>query len=145
MEDIFHSGEREVQRKTGEDIIASANSRGINNAIVPGAINFIEKQSMAIVSSVNTEGKVWVSVFVGDFGFTKVIDPYTLVFDKNMISSFKNDIFYQNIKENPEVGSLFIELSSRRRFRINGISTINKEYLAMAARVKKNQKLRQAR
>lgn len=127
MEDIFHSGELEVQKITGEDIIANSNGRIINNSIVAGAINFIEKQPMVIVSSIDSLGNVWTSLLIGDFGFSKVPNPSTLVFEKKLISSSKDDLFYQNIKENPEIGSLFIELSTRRRFRINGISSINAE------------------
>jgi uncharacterized protein len=129
MEEIFHSGEREVQRRTGEIIIANSNGRIINNVIVAGAINFIEKQPMVIVSSIDSSGNAWASLLIGDFGFAKVNNPKMMVFDKSMLSSAKEDIFYQNIEENHEIGSLFVELSSRRRFRINGTTSINKNHI----------------
>lgn len=125
MNEIFHNGEKEVQKMVGEEMIGISNGRIINDTIVPGAINFIEKQPLAIVSSTNNLGQVWASVLIGDFGFVKVPNPNTLVLDKNMINSSKSDVFYQNIQDNPEIGSLFIELASRRRFRINGISSKN--------------------
>ena len=118
MNDIFHSGEIEIQERVGEKMIATSNGRIVSDRIIAGAINFIEKQPMAIVSSTDATGQVWTSLLIGDFGFAKVPDPTVLVFDENMIRSTKNDIFYQNIKEHPEIGTLFIELESRRRFRI---------------------------
>lgn len=131
MKDIFHSGEREVQRMTGEVIMANSNGRAINNVIVAGAINFIEKQPMAVVSSIDSLGNVWASLLVGDFGFVKVEKSRTLIFHRDLISSDQNDIFYNNIIQNHKIGSLFIELSTRRRFRINGITSIDGENIEM--------------
>lgn len=125
MEDIFHSGERQVQRMTGEAIIANSVGRIVNDVIAGGAINFIEKQPLVVVSSIDSIGHVWASLLIGDFGFAKVSTPKILVFDNDIINSNKEDVFYKNIAENPEVGSLFIELSSRKRFRINGNTSIN--------------------
>lgn len=125
MESLFHSGERQVQRMTGETIIAHSVGRIVNDVIVGGAINFIEKQPLIVVSSIDSFGQVWASLLIGDFGLAKVTNPKTLVLDKNLINSSKEDVFYKNIEENHEVGSLFIELSSRRRFRINGNASIN--------------------
>lgn len=120
MQEIYHSGEREVQRLTGEELIANSTGRVITDTIINGAINFIEKQPMAVVSSSSATGQVWTSLLVGDFGFTKVPDPNTLLLDSQKIHSDHSDIFFQNIQENPEIGALFIELATRRRFRING-------------------------
>lgn len=127
MEDIYHSGEREVQKITGEAIIANANGRIIANTVIAGAINFIEKQPLSIVSSMDSLGQVWASALIGDPGFSRVPAPSTLSFDKNLIRSTKNDVFYKNIEEGSQLGSLFIELATRRRFRINGTSEVNKD------------------
>ncbi len=120
METTYHSGEIEVQKMAGETQMAQRNEKIIGDAIIRGAINFIEKQPTAILTSVDAQGGIWVSLLVGDFGFVKVADEQTLTFDKSKIHSTSADIFYQNIQNNPEVGSLFIELDSRRRYRVNG-------------------------
>jgi len=129
MSDIFHSGELNVQRMAGEVIMANSNGRIINNALVSGAISFIEKQPMVVLGSIDDLGNVWASLVIGDFGFVKVENPKTLIFYKDIIHSNKNDIFYKNIVKNYNIGSLFIELSTRRRFRINGIITNNNNTL----------------
>jgi uncharacterized protein len=54
-----------------------------------------------------------------------VPNPNAVIFNKSSVCSAKSDIFYKNIEETPQMGSLFIELATRRRFKINGISTIH--------------------
>lgn len=120
MAEVYHSGEREIQNLIGELPIADRNGSVITDTIVKGAINFIEKQPMAIVSSKNNEGELWASLLIGTFGFTKVPNPNTIIFEKNSITSNSVDIFYTNIQQHNQIGTLFIELDSRRRFRING-------------------------
>lgn len=120
MAEVYHEGEREIQQKVGERHIADRNGAVITNMIIKGAINFIEKQPMAVVSSSNNEKELWISLLIGDFGFTKVPHPNAIVFNKEKIKSHSDDIFYKNISLNPSIGSLFIELDTRRRFRING-------------------------
>lgn len=122
MPEVYHEGEREIQLKTGEKLIADRNGAVITDTIIKGAINFIEKQPMAIVSSASAENQIWASLLIGDFGFTKVPHPNAIVFDKEKIRSNAGDIFFNNILSNVQIGSLFIEPDTRRRFRINGES-----------------------
>lgn len=120
MKSVYHEGEQEIQTLLGESLMAARNGAVITNEIIRGAIHFIEKQPMAIVSSKNNKGELWASLLVGNIGFAKVPHPNTIIFQKNDITSNPSDIFYKNIQENHQVGSLFIELNTRRRFRING-------------------------
>ena len=120
MNDVFHDGERAIQKKVGEELAANSNSRIIADSVVKGAVNFIERQPMAIVSSVDQHKNVWISLLVGDAGFVTVPSPQSLTFHKDLIYSDSSDIFFENISGRKEVGTLFIELSTRRRFRING-------------------------
>ncbi len=120
MSNVYHDGEKSIQEKVGEEIVANANGRVITDSIIKGAINFIEKQPMSIVSSVDEKKRVWTSILVGDFGFVTVPSSNGLSFNKDLIYSDKQDVFFDNISKNSSVGSLFIELATRRRFRING-------------------------
>jgi len=120
MSSIYHDGERTIQQKVGEEIIANSNGRVITNNIIKGAINFIEKQPMFIVSSVDQNKNIWISLLIGDYGFVAVPTSNSLSINKDLIYSDKNDIFFNNIAHNSSIGSLFIELDTRRRFRING-------------------------
>ncbi|MBL6445996.1 pyridoxamine 5'-phosphate oxidase family protein [Fulvivirga sp. 29W222] len=125
MNEIFHQGEKEIQKRVGEQAVADRNGRAISNTITRGAFNFIEKQPMAVVSSADNKGQVWVSLLVGDFGFVTVPNAKALTIHKSRIYSDANDIFFQNLESNVNVGSLFIELDTRRRFRINGVASLH--------------------
>lgn len=123
MENTFHEGERKVQERIGETLIANNNGRLITNTIIKGAIPFIEKQPMVIVTTSDENQNVWASILIGNYGFVKVPNSNALSFDLNEICSDKNDVFYENISNGSQIGTLFIELATRRRFRINGISS----------------------
>ncbi len=124
MENVYHQGEIEIQKRVGEVRLADANGRVITNQIIKGAINFIEKQPMAIMSSVDYNKNVWVSLLIGDYGFVSILDSTRMIFNKELIYSDPSDVFFENTAMISNIGSLFIELSTRRRFRINGtIST----------------------
>jgi predicted pyridoxine 5'-phosphate oxidase superfamily flavin-nucleotide-binding protein len=134
MDGTYHSGEQYVQKTVGEQLAANANGRVITDSIVRGAIGFIEKLPMAIVSSIDTEEQIWVSILLGGFGFTKVPNEHLIIFERQLIYSDCDDIFHSNIRVNKEIGSLFIELSSRRRFRINGTVISNGTAIEVSVR-----------
>jgi len=132
MTDTFHSGEKEIQEKTGQSEIAISNSKLITDTIIKGAIGFIEKQPMAIVSSVDKNENVWISVLIGEHGFFEVPDSNSLSINLDKIHSDKEDVFYKNITDGSPIGTLFIELATRRRFRINGTTSIDENRINIA-------------
>lgn len=121
QQETFHAGEIVVQQRVGEEAQAARNGRMMADAIVPGAIRFIENQSFLLVSSQNGEGQVWVSVISGEPTYCKVLDERTLEMDTRRIRSNPLDAFWINTQANASIGMLFIELATRRRFRVNGI------------------------
>lgn len=124
MSDRFHSGEKEIQEKTGQAAIATANSKLITNTIIKGAIGFIEKQPMVVVSTVDKNQQIWTSILIGEHGFVEVPDSNSLSINLDKVHSDKEDVFYKNIADDSAIGMLFIELISRRRFRINGTTSM---------------------
>lgn len=120
METIFHKGELEVQKKAGEVIIANTVQRMIKKKIIKGAIPFLENQSFVIVSSIDSNKKIWSSLLLGYAGWVNASTEGRLTFSLAKIISPKTDIFFNNIQENKQVGILFIELGTRRRYRVNG-------------------------
>ena len=125
MDKIYHAGERKIQQMFGEEQIANRNGRIIKNKIVKGAFNFIEKQPIAIVSSTDKAGNIWTSLLVGQPGFLRINDEVSLNINCKMLRSARADIFYENIKANPQIGMLFIELATRGRYRVNGQAAIS--------------------
>ncbi|HYG31972.1 MAG TPA: pyridoxamine 5'-phosphate oxidase family protein [Methylophilaceae bacterium] len=116
----FHLGERAVQTRAGEAAIADRNGVVIADTILGGARPFIEKQFMVVVTSVDAEGAVWSSVLYGPPGFARAASATAIAIDVPANRRDTADPIWTNIEANPTVGMLFIELGSRRRYRING-------------------------
>ena len=116
----FHPGERSVQRKAGEASIADRNSAMISDSIVGGAIRFIENQHMVVVASIDGMGAVWSCVLYGDAGFASAESTQSVTIRIPRSHRDVSDPLWQNLESNASVGLLFIELGSRRRYRING-------------------------
>ena len=127
MSNVFNKGELKVQQQLGVEAIAKQIGNMIGDKVIRGAVPFVEMQTIAVVSSVDSDKNVWISLLVGDLGFTKVVNPGEVYFEIPQIHSTKNDIFYDNIKVTPKIGTLFIDLSNRRRIRINGDVSLAKD------------------
>jgi predicted pyridoxine 5'-phosphate oxidase superfamily flavin-nucleotide-binding protein len=116
----FHEGELAAQRLAGEAHRSAMSGRAIDPAIPGGALRFIAQQPMAVVGSVDASGEVWASVLWGMPGFLRALDPHTLALDISHPLSAAADPLWRNLRDDPRVGLLLIELGSRRRLRVNG-------------------------
>ncbi len=129
----FHQGELAVQKRAQESDIAQRNGGVIRDQIPSGAIPFIKQQNMLLVSSLDEQGNVWISVLMGKAGFISASNTTSLLLDTGNIIKQPGDPLWKNIKTNPEVGVLAIEFSTRRRFRVNGsIRNIDDRYFSIA-------------
>jgi len=123
LENPYHEGELLVQQQVGEVVEAQQNGRVIADAILKGALKFIEQQPMVIFGSVDEQQNVWASMLFGHPGFTKPIDAQTIDVNLNQAIFHQHDPFWSNISHHDRIGMLVIELASRRRLRINGTVT----------------------
>lgn len=129
----FHQGELTVQKLAQESDITQRNGGVISNKILPGAMPFIGQQNMLVVSSLDNQGNVWVSILMGKTGFISAPDTTSLLLDTTQIISQRFDPLWKNIETNPKVGLLAIELSTRRRYRVNGsIRAMNDTHFSIA-------------
>ena len=119
LQNPFHEGELLVQQRAGETAKGEQNGRIIADSIVKGAFKFIEQQSMVILGSLD-EPNVWASVLLGHPGFITVADPQTVEFNLKRAFVNPSDRLWKNIERENRIGMLVIELTSRRRLRING-------------------------
>ncbi|MGK0389843.1 MAG: putative pyridoxine 5'-phosphate oxidase superfamily flavin-nucleotide-binding protein [Maribacter sp.] len=120
MSEKFHEGEQKIQEIIGETNTANSNGRMISDKIIKGAFNFINVQQNVVVSSTDGNGNIWTSLLLGESGFVAVKDEKTVEINLPLLKSTSKDILFKNIKHNLNIGMLFIELSTRRRFRLNG-------------------------
>ncbi len=123
----YHEGECEVQKRVGVEKIAESTGRVIADRIPNGALEFVDKQPMVIVGSQDDERNIWTSLLAGKPGFLTAVDEQNVRIDLPAIVSSKLDPFWQNIRNCPKVGMLFIEVATRRRLRVNGSVSISDE------------------
>ncbi len=123
MSTAIHEGERWIQNQVGESDLGERNSGIVSNRIIPGAIPFIRQQTMVIVTSIDTDGFPWSSVLFGESGFLVAPDPSHMMIhlDRALIRS--DDPLWLNLDRDSRIGLLLIELTTRRRLRINGQAT----------------------
>lgn len=81
---------------------------------------FIAQQFMVMLASVNSKGDVWSSVLYGRPGFMHAEDNALVHIAMPGQARDLTNPFWNNILHDATVGMLFIELGSRRRYRING-------------------------
>jgi predicted pyridoxine 5'-phosphate oxidase superfamily flavin-nucleotide-binding protein len=120
IDNPYHEGERAVQARASQTGGARTNSGPMGTAIPTGALAFIEQQPLVVIGSVAPDGAVWASVLVGEPGFLRAEDDHALALDLSQPRSAADDPLWHNLRENPSVGLIVIELGSRRRLRING-------------------------
>jgi predicted pyridoxine 5'-phosphate oxidase superfamily flavin-nucleotide-binding protein len=114
----FHEGELSLQRATGERATGAGNGRIIADHVIPQAVGFIARQELAIVATIEGDGRLWCSALVGPPGSFTVPDLTRLALDRTAART--DDPLWSNVHGDPRVGLLFIETASRRRYRVNG-------------------------
>ncbi len=117
---IYHEGELEVQAKVGVSREAEMLAGAMLQSIPAEIAHFIDQQTMAVVGSLDDDGRVWASVLFGESGFIKTVDEQRLSFQRSACHSAAGDPLWRNLTANPQLGMLLIELTSRRRLRVNG-------------------------
>jgi len=114
----FHEGELAVQRATGERAAGEANSRIIAGRFLSAAVGFIARQSLAVVASVDGDGRPWSSALVGPPGTFTAPDLGRVALDR--AAGRPDDPLWGNLRDDPRAGVLFLEVGSRKRYRANG-------------------------
>ena len=131
----FHEGERAIQQRAGESAIADRNVTLVSDTVIGGARPFIAKQFMVALGSVDASGDVWASALFGQPGFIHTTDGRAIQIDVPEGSRDPVDPLWTNIASRQDLGMLFIELGSRRRYRVNGtVSRIDGNGIEVAIR-----------
>lgn len=115
--DVFHEGERAVQRRAGVWAEARSLGRGIASTIVPGAAAFVESQRFAVLAGVDAGGRVWASLATGEPGFMTVPDVHTLRLAADLPDG---DPLRDAVAGHGPLGVLVLDPERRRRIRVNG-------------------------
>lgn len=117
MTSKYHAGELAIQARIGVQESAQRVSKLLHSTIQPAAQEFLDRQQLAVVSSVAANGRVWASLLTGEPGFIQAIAARTVLIKAAPIPG---DPFAQNLLAITELGILVIDLATRRRLRLNG-------------------------
>ncbi|OXT02210.1 hypothetical protein B7H23_04655 [Notoacmeibacter marinus] len=120
MPDPFHEGERAIQEITGEREAALANGRIIADAVPVPAVPFVASQELAICSREDAEGRLWPGIVFGQKGFASVSDDRRRLTIAPTGGAIARGAPLDGLEVGDRLGSLFIELTTRRRLRVNG-------------------------
>jgi predicted pyridoxine 5'-phosphate oxidase superfamily flavin-nucleotide-binding protein len=116
----FHEGEIAVQERAGERDLARRRGAGIGAQIVEGALPFLERQRLLAITAAGDDGFLWTSVWCGAPGFVTSADGRGVSIRPALMSVSAADPVLRRLAVGRDVGMLAIEVTSRRRLRING-------------------------
>jgi predicted pyridoxine 5'-phosphate oxidase superfamily flavin-nucleotide-binding protein len=117
----FHGGEIAVQERAGVRDIAEDVGEGIVDHLPPGASGFLELRQMAVLGTVDSDGRVWASVVTGQPGFLETVDDRTLKIAARISSS---DPLFRNLTKESHVALFAPDFVATRRVRVNGRGVI---------------------
>jgi predicted pyridoxine 5'-phosphate oxidase superfamily flavin-nucleotide-binding protein len=110
-----------VQRAAGERDAARQNGVMITDRVMPGMRSFLLTQRMVVVASRDAQERPWASIVFGRPGFiSSYEDGQSATIDRSMAFVSDIDVLWNNLKPGAPLGMLAIDLSTRRRLRING-------------------------
>jgi predicted pyridoxine 5'-phosphate oxidase superfamily flavin-nucleotide-binding protein len=121
----FHSGELAVQQRAGETAYAQRNSAIVTPVVVGAARGFLKHQNMVVLASRGEQQEMWASLVFGRPGFVGADGGKVFDVDLNQALADPRDPLWSNLDREGRLGSLIIDLSSRRRIRINGPAHID--------------------
>jgi uncharacterized protein len=131
----FHEGEIAIQERVGERDLARRLGDGILPRIMEGALAFLGRQRLLAVTAAGDDGFLWTSVWSGKPGFVASVDGEFVSIRLPLMSVSAHDPVRSRLVVGRDVGMLAIELTSRRRLRINGtVVAISGDEMRIAVR-----------
>ncbi len=112
----FHSGERAMQARSGmRDRLEVVGRRMMRPFMPEQHRELFGKLPYVFVGSLDPQGRVWATLLTGPVGFVHSPDPETLSVDHALGAPL------DALSAGQRLGVLGIELSTRRRNRVNGV------------------------
>lgn len=115
----FHEGEHELQERAGERELADRNGAVLGTSLHPRAIPFLAEQRMIAIGTAGEDGHPSASLLFGPAGFVTAPDEETVVLDLAAVPRTADEI-WSRLRASAPIGLLAIDLSTRRRYRMNG-------------------------
>ncbi|KHO20771.1 pyridoxamine 5'-phosphate oxidase family protein [Mycolicibacterium setense] len=116
---MYHSGELAVQRRMGQEAVASRVGRMIRTEVPSAAAAFLAEQPMIVIAAADVGGRMWTSLITGPPGFVHADDPRTIILGAQPVPG---DPLADVLRSRQQVGMIAIEPQTRRRMRVNGFA-----------------------
>lgn len=116
----FHAGERAVQERLGVRERVDKMAGGVRDFMPDQHREFFETLPFMITASAGSDGSLWASLLLGEPGFARAPTPERLELRPELLPG---DPLRENLRAGAPLGLLGIELSTRRRNRVNGTIT----------------------
>lgn len=132
MDEVFHEGERAVQRRAGVADQAARLASMIQPRLDAAFAAFLATQPFVVVASATADGRVWASMLVGPPGFVRVPAP-----DRVVIAAAPDGghpLGGLGSGGGTPVGILAIDPPSRGRIRLNGVARVVPDGIEIAVR-----------
>ena len=113
--DPFHEGERAVQARAGLTAETAPSGRGIAAALPAQMDRLLSTFRLAVAASRDGGGRMWASLLTGPPGFLHPLDERRLLV---RTLGHPDDPLAGNVRDQPAVGLLAIDLAARRRYRV---------------------------
>ena len=122
---VYHEGSRSLQDAFDSRRMADRMSSTVRPRIKDDQREFIERCDMFFIATADEEGRPQCNYKGGEPGFVRVLDETTIAFP----NYDGNGMFFSlgNALVNPHVGLLFINFEERRRLRLNGVASLDRE------------------
>ena len=117
----FHAGEIAVQERVGVRPGAKRIGRSIDAEIAPAAAHFLAQRYTLYVGTLDAGGRPWASQLFGPPAFVGAVDARPVRIDA---APAPGDPLLENLRADPHIGLLAIDLVTRRRFRVNGTAAV---------------------
>ena len=118
----YHEGQRELQDRFDTRRLADRLAEGASDTFNDSHAAFVEARDMFFIATTDKYGFPDCSYKGGDPGFVRVVDESTIafpLFDGN--GQFRT---LGNLRVNPHVGLLFIDMEGGSRLRVNGDAVV---------------------
>lgn len=121
IQSVFHAGEIAVQTRLGvNEAVAPFGQKIIRDHMPDQHREFFENLPMMMIGAMDCTGRPWASAMFGAPGFMQSPDPKTLTLKGELLAASELGL---DIGTGAKLGLLGIELSTRRRNRMNAVIT----------------------
>jgi predicted pyridoxine 5'-phosphate oxidase superfamily flavin-nucleotide-binding protein len=132
MTDLYHEGNRRLQDRFDTRRLADRIEERLDRATFDADDRaFIESRDMFFLATADEHGMPQCSYKGGEPGFVRVVDERTLAFPN--YDGNGTYLSMGNLLLNPQLGILFIDFTSPKRLRVNGIASIAEDDPLLAA------------